>query len=333
MKTIEIFLQYLREHIKAIVSFIIFTGTLCFTFFLYRFPMESILYAFLVAFLPIFILFLYDFIKYRRRLLEILAVKEFLIDGLAGLDFAGGRIEKEFADVINGMNSSFKKIKLNQITKQREADEYYSMWVHQIKTPIAAMKLLLQQDSSAEASRLKQELFKIEKYVDMVLGFLRIHSNVSDLSFGKVRVHDVLKEAVKVFAPIFIYKQIGIELSDFSNEIISDRKWLLFVIEQLLSNALKYTDAGSIKIYMNEDDVLFIEDTGRGISPEDLPRIFEKGYTGYNGRVNRTSTGIGLYLCRLILDKLGSEIEITSVEGKGTTVKLFLHRHKLVSND
>ncbi len=332
IKLTALLARYLREHIKSIAAFAIFTGSLVFVFFLYGFQLGSILYAFLVAFIPVFILFLMDFLRYRQRFHELLSMRKQLVDGLAGIDAAGGAIERELAGIINDMQSRFKREKLREFNARREAEEYYTMWVHQVKTPIAAMKLMLQNENTAEAAVKRQELFKIEKYVDMVLGFLRI-SDTSDLSFSKVNAHEVVKEALKEFAPMFVYKKISLELADFSNEIISDRKWLLFVIEQLLSNALKYTDIGNIKIYMNADDELFIEDTGRGISPEDLPRIFEKGYTGYNGRVTRSSTGIGLYLCRLILDKLGNQIEITSEEGEGTTVKLFLHKRKLISNE
>ena len=127
----------------------------------------------------------------------------------------------------------------------------------------------------------------------------------------------------------FINNLLTLEFPEFENRVLTDEKWLGFAVEQLLSNALKYTKTGTITISMDENDVLTIRDTGIGISAEDLPRICERGFTGFNGRQEKTSSGLGLYLTRQILKKLSTPMEITSEPGKGTQVRLFLHKEKM----
>ena len=205
-------------------------------------------------------------------------------------------------------------------------EEYYTLWVHQIKTPIAAMSLLLQEEDTPENGELSMELFRIEQYVEMVLQYLRLDSPDHDLAFRSVDVDDCVRQAVRKYARSFIRKKIALDFQETGIETVSDEKWMVFVLEQLLSNALKYTKKGTIRIY-GGNGFLYIEDTGIGIAPEDLPRIFEKGYTGYNGRRDKKSTGIGLYLCQEILKRLAHGITITSTLGEGTKVTLDLLRN------
>ena len=253
--------------------------------------------------------------------------------------------------------------------------EYYTMWVHQIKTPLSAMRLMLQSGFPAETEEqeyafesLKNELFdellKTEQYVDMVLSYLRLDSESSDFVFQEYELDDIIRQAVRKFSGVFIRKRIMLDYTGTKIRAITDEKWLLFVIEQILSNALKYTSLGTISIYAEYSeaagrrrlesvsdcgspvgegpdsdrkerikevtpDILVITDTGIGIAPEDLKRVFEKGFTGYNGRMHKKSTGIGLYLSKRILDKLSHSIEIESEPGTGTKVKIGLQRYDL----
>ena len=189
------------------------------------------------------------------------------------------------------------------------------------------MKLLLQYDEKEENMELLTELFKIEQYVEMVLQYLRLDSLSSDLLIKSYSIENIVKQAVRKYAPLFIRKRIHFSLKEIHCQVLTDEKWLLFVIEQLLSNALKYTpEEGYICIYMDEysPKTLIIEDNGIGIAPEDLPRIFERGFTGFNGREDKKSTGIGLYLCKRILARLSHEITVESTPGIGTIVKLDL---------
>ena len=203
---------------------------------------------------------------------------------------------------------------------------YYTAWVHQIKTPIAAMRLTLQGEDTPAARRLMTELGRVEQYVDMALTYLRLEEGGSDYVIRTCAVDDVVRAAVRRFAGEFIDRRIALDYTPVEWETVTDGKWLTFVVEQLLSNALKYTGQdGTVRIYREGDD-LCIRDSGMGIAPEDLPRVFDMGYTGQNGRLDRRSSGIGLYLCRRICRNLRHEIRIESVPGVGTTVYLTLGR-------
>ena len=222
-----------------------------------------------------------------------------------------------------------------QIEKQ-ELSDYYSMWVHQIKTPIAALGVLIQSGEELEEVQespkaqeltrsMKMEIFRIEQYVDMVLTYLRMGSATSDYAFRICSLEEIVRQAVRKYSQMFIMTRTRLHLEIQDQKILTDEKWLTFVIEQILSNAVKYARGGEISIY-TEDKTLVIADDGIGIAEEDLPRIFEKGFTGYNGRANKKSTGIGLYLCKTIIDRLHHTIWIESKPEKGTKVYLNFDR-------
>ena len=219
-----------------------------------------------------------------------------------------------------------RELENNKISweSQRDKEDFFAMWAHQIKTPIAALKLLLQSDKQ-DVTACKGEVFKIEHYVEMALGFLRFEEMGNDLELLSYELEPIVKQSIKKFAPMFISKHLSVNLKDLNVKILTDEKWLSFVIEQLLSNAVKYTSSGGITIRTcteNEQLCIIIEDTGIGIRSEDLPRLFEKGFTGYNGRMDKKASGLGLYLCKSICDKLGHKISIESQENKGTKVTI-----------
>lgn len=195
------------------------------------------------------------------------------------------------------------------------------MWAHQIKTPISAMRLLLQQDGEPDRGAMEAELFRIEQYVGMVLGYQKLEGDSSDFVLRKRQLDDIVRGCVRKYARLFIIKKLPLNFEDTKMTVLTDDKWLSFMIEQLLSNALKYTSKGGIRLYA-EGKALVVEDTGIGIAPEDLPRLGERGFTGYNGREDKKSTGLGLYLCRRICDKLGHKLVIESTPGVGTKAKI-----------
>jgi len=209
-----------------------------------------------------------------------------------------------------------------------EMIDYYTLWAHQIKTPIASMRLTLQNEDSPLARKLMAELFHIEQYVEMVLVFLRLDSKTTDYLFREYSLDEIIRQAVKKFAGEFIGRKLKLEYEPVDVKVVTDEKWLSFVIEQVLSNALKYTPSGKITISMEKDRVLCIRDTGMGIAPEDLPRIFEKGYTGYLGRQDKRASGIGLYLCKRICRNLGHGILAESVPGQGTAIRIDLSQRQ-----
>lgn len=233
-------------------------------------------------------------------------------------------IEEDYTNLIANINKDYKDyISKSDIAKTDMLD-YYTMWVHQIKTPISAMKLLIQTSDSEISGDLSSELFKIEQYVEMVLSYIRLDSSENDFVIKEYDLDDIIRQAIRKYAPLFIRKKIALDFQNTNCKVLTDEKWLVFVIEQLLSNAIKYTNKGKISIYLLEDKKLVIEDTGIGIAEEDIPRIFEKGFTGYNGRTDKKATGLGLYLCKKIMTKLSHGISIESEVGVKTKVILDL---------
>lgn len=207
--------------------------------------------------------------------------------------------------------------------------DYYTTWVHQIKTPISVMRMNLQGEDTEEHRELLAELFRVEQYVEMALNWMRLGSDSKDFLFREYALDGIIRQAIRKYAPQFIRRRIRLVYEPAEGKVLTDEKWLLFIIEQLLSNAVKYTQQGSVSIRVVPEKVLEIEDTGIGIAPEDVPRIFEKGFTGYNGRADKKSTGLGLYLCRLTAEKLSHKISVESQVGVGTKVSIDLHSDTL----
>ena len=234
----------------------------------------------------------------------------------------------------------FEKLALLEMDKKNRAIEereklndlmdYYTLWAHQIKTPIAASSLLVGEiEDKKVKNQLEQELFKIESYVNIVLQYLRLESFHEDLVLKKENVEDLVKEIVKKYAIFFIQKGLSLNLHDLGRTIITDRKWFVVILEQVLSNSLKYTSQGGIEIYFQES-TLYIKDSGLGIQDADLLRVFERGFSGYNGRLTQQSSGLGLYLSKKIADELGHQISIASQVGQGTTVMISFSEKKMI---
>lgn len=319
--------KYVRSKFKSVILFILFLGIFCLVAFLYGMPVDGLVYAILLCFFFAVVMMVYSYIRFRQRQQVLMDVRAKVQFGLEAFPIPGGAIEEEYQEIIKTLFLTTSKAVSEKDQAMSDMIDYYTLWAHQIKTPIAAMRLLLQ--SSRENScndELSMELFKIEQYVEMVLQYLRLGSDSTDYLIKEQSIDRIVREAVKKYSTVFIKKKITLEYRQTDAKVISDEKWLSLVLEQILSNALKYTYSGKISIYMNDEEpgTLVVEDTGIGIQAEDLPRIFDKGYTGYNGRTDKKSTGIGLYLCRRIMEKLGHTLEIQSEVGKGTKVKLGL---------
>lgn len=191
------------------------------------------------------------------------------------------------------------------------------------------MHLTLQNEDTPSARRLSTELFRVEQYVEMVMTYLRLEPGSSDYVFRACALDGVIREAVKKFSHEFIDRRLRLDFEPTGLTVVTDEKWLGFVLEQVLSNALKYTRQGGIRIGLSAPRVLCIADTGIGVAPEDLPRIFERGYTGRTGRIDRRASGIGLYLCRRVCERLGVGISAQSEPGRGTRVFLDLEQYEL----
>ena len=270
------------------------------------------------------------FFRWKRKRRQLLILKRQAEQSLetADLPKAETPLEKIYQEIIRDQEKRCQREQKESREKLVRSREYYTRWSHQIKTPIAAMELLLQEEP-ADVRALKRELLKTSQYVEMALSYQRMEGEGNDLVIQRYELRPVVMQAVKKVSPLLIHKHISFSAGDLSGEVLTDEKWLVFVLEQLLTNASKYTkEGGSVRIG-KENGLLVLRDTGIGIRPEDLPRIFEWGYTGYNGRLDKRSTGVGLALVKQVMEMLGNKIEIRSVLGEGTEVFLDLRRTEL----
>lgn len=238
-------------------------------------------------------------------------------------------IEEDYQSIIAKLKEEAEMRASSASQDYNNMIEYYTVWAHQIKTPIAAMRLNLQSEDSESARKLMGDLNRIESYVEMVLTFLRLDSDSTDYVIKEHDLDEIIKSSVRKFSREFILKKLTLNYEPVKYKCITDEKWLEFIIEQVISNAVKYTSEGGVRIYMDEPGLLVIEDTGIGISAEDLPRIFENGYTGFNGREDKRASGIGLYICKRIADNLGHKITAESTPGVGTKMIIDVRGKKL----
>jgi len=319
-----VLLSYLKKRRKIGFVFSGFTLIFALVFYLYSLPFDAFLYAFILCLFISMPLLIYDVYQYYRRHNLLMSFMNRITVNIDELPKTGDLLEQDYQTLLTLLFEDKANITSKADVLQTEMIDYYTLWAHQIKTPISAMRLLLQTEVSTQNSELSTQLFKIEQYVDMVLGYLRIESISSDLVLSQYDLSDVVKQAIRKYATIFIGQKISLDFKELDCRVLTDEKWLVFVLEQILANALKYTKSGTISIYMETEKTLVIKDSGIGIASEDLPRVFEKGFTGFNGRMDKKSTGIGLYLCKKILNKLSHKITITSEIDLGTTVRIDL---------
>lgn len=326
-------ISYLNYRKKVILVFLIFTVIFSVSFALYHLPLGAVLYPLALCLLVALIFVIRDFNSIRKTHKDLEKIKKLTVYGMEFLPEAKNEIEKDYGDVANILFEENKQIRLKMEERYNEMIDYYTMWAHQIKTPIAAIRLNLQNEDSDFSRRLTEDLQRIEQYVEMVLCYLRLDSNSSDYVIREYDIDSIVRQGIKKFASQFIRKKIKLDYRPSDLKVVTDEKWLLFVIEQVLSNSLKYTKQGCISVFVNDNQELCIKDTGIGIAPEDLPRIFENGYTGYNGRNDKKASGIGLYLCKRICKNLGHEITASSALGEGTTIKINLNQKKIFISD
>jgi len=313
----EILKSYLKKNIKVYILFVVFF----IMFYLYNLPLEALIYTGSFCFLAALIASFSDFVNYKESYKKLNFLEQNILNDLEALPKSLDIRIDYYHKIIEKLYEELEKLTQENRQKNTDMVDYYSMWVHQIKTPIAAMNFLLDNEE-VDQKILQQELFKIERYVEMVLTYIRLDSTSSDYVITKINLDEVVKDTVKKYAALFINKKIKLNYVSHETMVISDKKWLSFAFEQILGNSVKYSSTnGEITIETFENK-LVIEDKGIGIKEEDLPRIFEKGFTGFNGRYEKKSSGLGLYLCKKTLDKLGHHIEISSTVGKGTRVEI-----------
>lgn len=315
----KILFRYLHQYRLILIFFAVFIVTFISVFFAYGVSLEPIFYASMLYLIFSLIFLTANFIPFYRKHCQLEEIRKNIDVLINDLPEPQNQIEEDYNNMLKALWQIYTDEHNQSQIKQKESIEYYTTWVHQIKTPISAMRLFLQTEDTEQNALLLTELFRIEQYVEMVLCYFRTDSSSSDFVFKEYSLDSIIRQAIRKYAPQFVRKRIRLIYDGTTERIVTDEKWLLFVIEQILSNAIKYTTKGSVTIAVNEG-IISISDTGIGIAEEDLPRIFEKGFTGYNGRADKKSTGLGLYLCKRITDKLSNEISVKSEIGKGTTI-------------
>lgn len=295
--------------------------------------LEDLAYLLILELFVLGVIMTVDLIHYKARVKQ---VEDLLKRPVAEQSYnveAKDILEERYVDLIHVQEKSRVDTENISARSSKDMEQYYNIWVHQIKTPISGMNVLLQSmEPTEEVGELQNQLFSVEQYVDMALQYQKIKSTTNDFSFAEIPLNKVIRENIRKYARLFIAKKLAVRYEETALRVLTDEKWISFVLGQIITNAVKYSDKGSITISAYEDECntyLSVKDEGIGISPEDLPRVFERGYTGYNGRADKKSTGIGLFLCKSVTRMLGHKIQISSEPGKGTEVTIIFSKQRI----
>ena len=324
-----LFFSYLRSKWKTLGACALFALVFFASFALYRLPLAAVAYPVGLCLVLGLALLVFDFLRVRRDCETLGRIRSAAGAAQEALPAAKRPVDAQYQALIARLLDEQARLQAEFTGRSVRMTDYYTLWAHQIKTPIAAMRLQLQSEDTDASRACLLELSRVERYVEMVMAYQRLDSDATDYLFRACELDRIIRAAVKKFAGEFISRKIRLVYEPVCARVVTDEKWLQFVLEQLISNALKYTPTGSVTIRLEAPATLVIEDTGIGIAPEDLPRIFEKGYTGYNGRGDKQASGIGLYLCRRICEKLGHTITAQSTPGQGTVITIDLQRRDL----
>ena len=327
MRPFSLFAAYCNSRKGVLGLCLLQTALLLVICRLYGMTMAPILYAVIVQWAVLAIAAALDYRNYYKQVQLLKSLKKQAEGYIGQMPKTADLQRKMQYGIMEQLDEKYRHMQQRYSADALMARKYYTLWSHQIKTPISAMRLLLQEEH-LNPRALEQELFKTEQYAQMALQYQRLNTPTKDLLLKKYPLGAIVKKAVKETSTLFIGKKIKIHMGEINTTVLTDEKWLIFVLEQLLTNAVKYTpEGGSVRIYAQKH-LLLIEDNGMGINSSDLPRVFEWGFTGDNGHETTRATGIGLCLCKQVMDLLGHTISITSQVGKGTVVKLDLSREQ-----
>lgn len=325
------FKLFLRE--KASTFLLLLFGLITIEIFLMAYNVGM----FIKIYIPLIIMGLYMIsiiIEYFKRkkfynnllnMLEELDEKYLITEIIKTPNFLEGQIFKNSLEQID-------KSMLENVNKYKymteDYKEYIELWIHEIKIPIATSKMVIENNKNAITKSIDEELDKVENYIEQALFYARSNTVEKDYYIRKVVLKEIVNESIKKNKSSLIQEKISIDIHDLDIEVNTDNKWIVFILNQIIQNSIKYRkkENSVIEIYANqgkENVILYIKDNGIGIKQGEITRVFEKGFTGTNGRLsNKKSTGIGLYLCKKLCNKLGIGIELNSVQNEGTEVKL-----------
>ncbi|MBM7578237.1 sensor histidine kinase [Jeotgalibacillus terrae] len=324
----KLFLVSVRQQLYLFIGMAVVFASI---FILGNLPVTLYIYSIQLSLFFFAIYLIIQYIRYSRRFK---AIKEVgAAQSTKAEDVADGTdpADRLYLEKIGQLQQDIRN--LTNLHAERQADQldYFTLWLHQIKTPLSAISLLNQSSVTSESRKISQEILRLEDYTHMALNYVKLEETGSDMELSEVDLDVIIKKAIKKYSILFIYKGIKLDYEPLGVKVLSDGQWLQTLLEQILSNSLKYTAAGTITIYMDSEknQTLIIKDTGAGIRSEDLPKIFNKGYSGLSGRLHEKSTGLGLFLSRKIGKRLGHKLSIESEPGKGTRVKIDLEKQHL----
>lgn len=321
MRSFNFFLGFLYSRRRIIAVILAVAAVFALFMYIYGVPVQALIYAGVICAAVTAFAAAGDLIRYYNKYKLLDSLKNEILLTTENLPVGDNGIEERYGELVELLAEAKTALRSETDMRYESTLLYFTMWVHQIKTPISAMSLALQSSDHPENAELAEGLQKIEQYVEMALMYVKLDNEDEDLVFRTCSLDKIVKQAVRRFSPQFIRKRIRLVYEPLEVDVLTDEKWLLFVVEQVISNALKYTSRGSVEITLESpgEPVLLIRDSGMGIAPEDLPRVFERGFTGNNGRTDKKATGIGLYLCKRVCNKLGCGISASSSCEQGSS--------------
>ena len=322
--------NYLKERIlfllNNLILFVIIGGVMV----LVNSNWNLILLTFCIWFFPVLIYMIIEFMKQKAFYDELNSImdnldKKYLLPEI--MNEPENLEGKLLYDILRQANKDMHEHVKKYRDRENEYREYIETWVHEIKTPIASTRLIIENNQSNITRNIKEEIKKVEEYIEQVLYYSRSNNVSKDYIIKEVSLPDLVRRVIKRNSRDFISKGIALDIEAVDGMVYSDAKWLEFIVNQLIGNATKYIAGRDGKVTIstirNENNIILtIEDNGIGIIDKDLNRVFEKGFTGENGRKFGQSTGIGLYLCKKLSEQLGLGLTLTSKTGEGTKVRI-----------
>ncbi len=326
------FLKFMSEKILTIILIVFSLITIEIFFMTYPLNTFIKIYTPIIIFTSYIIGLIYEYNKkkkyydYLDKMLNQLKEKYLITEVIKKPEFIEGKILHETLEQINkSMHENVNKYKYNV----KDYKEYIELWIHEIKIPLATSKMIIENNKNNATRSIEEELDKLENYIDQALYYARSNTVEKDYYIKKSNLKDLVNESIKKNKTMLIQEKVEINAHDLNNIIYTDSKWIIFILNQLIQNSVKYKNKVNtleIEIYSKENKdntILYIKDNGIGIKKNEINRVFEKGFTGTNGRLsNKKSTGIGLYLCKKLCNKLGISIELDSKENEYTEIKI-----------
>ena len=335
------FSKFIKDKLLQI-SLILFSVLTVEIFFI-AYPLSPFIriYVPVIVFISYFAGILFEFYKKKRYYTELegtlerLDEKYLISEIIKKADFSEGKILNDIIEQINkSMHENVNKYKY----LQEDYKEYIELWIHEIKLPIATSKMIIENNKTPVTKSIAEELDKVENYTEQALFYARSNTVEKDYFIKECSLKEIVNESVKKNKTVLIQLRAEINAHNLESSVYSDGKWIVFILNQLIQNSIKYKKSDlplQLEFFSEENadnTVLYFKDNGLGIKKSEISKVFDKGFTGTNGRLSgKKSTGIGLYLCKKLSDKLGISLNIFSKEGNGTEIKIIFPKSSFLN--